>query len=116
MKITLTILKEDIEAGNYMNPEECPITKALARAGYPHLKDRGLSIRNEAWKKVTTYRNRDYKALSDRVCSMHIRERNRKANQSNDVLTVPETFTATIEVADESDSHPESHTNIQDFN
>src|SRR6476659_7973126 len=35
--LKLKILAEDIKLDNYTNAEECPITKALARAGRPDL-------------------------------------------------------------------------------
>lgn len=44
--ITLTILEEDIRELNYHDSENCPITKALARAGYPELRESGGSLTN----------------------------------------------------------------------
>lgn len=40
--ITLTILAEDILLDNYKDYKECPITKALHRAGYLNLEDIGF--------------------------------------------------------------------------
>lgn len=47
IQIELTILKEDMKEGNYFDNTKCPITKALARAGYPNLQDHGLEIRDK---------------------------------------------------------------------
>lgn len=44
MKITLIILAKDIKENNYFDTGDCPITKALHRAGYTFLKDTGTMI------------------------------------------------------------------------
>ena len=45
-KVMLNILASDIKEGLYLNPEHCPITKALARAEYPQLRNHGMGIKN----------------------------------------------------------------------
>jgi hypothetical protein len=42
--IKLKFLAEDFFEGCYMHSADCPITRALARAGYPHMKDIGAHI------------------------------------------------------------------------
>ena len=56
--ITLTILAEDILLNNYRDYEECPITKALHRAGYLNLQDIGfISGRDNDGNDITIDNN-----------------------------------------------------------
>lgn len=71
MKATLTILAEDIRQGNYMDSSNCPITKALHRAGYPDLRDSGIEIINNYDDAVCNRRTcPEYQALIDKVIGM----------------------------------------------
>lgn len=48
-KITLNISKKDLREANVSNGLDCPITRALSRAGYPNLMDYSnkLAIKDE---------------------------------------------------------------------
>lgn len=64
-EITITILAEDILLDNYTNSSECPITKALHRAGYTELKDTG-NIKGELdgeYISIHHRENESYEAL-----------------------------------------------------
>lgn len=73
MKIKLTILAEDILLDNYFNCRECPITKALARAGYPELQDIGRIVGaiNGISIEITRENNDSYLKLTNRLYSMY---------------------------------------------
>ena len=56
--ITLTILAEDILLDNYKDYKDCPITKALHRAGYLNLEDIGfISGTDNDGNKITIDNN-----------------------------------------------------------
>ena len=69
-QITLTILKEDILLNNYLHSDECPITKALHKAGQLGLYDSGcisgmdnkneyirIHVENESYYEYYTHIN-----------------------------------------------------------
>lgn len=68
--IKLKILAEDIRELNYGNPNKCPITKALARAGYPHLRDEGMNIVENFNDTVYRYSQRDLDTLQTKMFGM----------------------------------------------
>lgn len=117
MKITLTILKEDIEEGNYTNADICPITKALRRAGYPNLRDEGINIVDETGKAVCKWENNSsYAELSRTIANMDSYVWKKRFNEDTLDFPAPETFTVTIEVSDPSDMKPEVDlVDAQDF-
>lgn len=72
-QITITILAEDILLNNYMNCDECPITKALHRAGYSELKDTG-SIEGEldgVYICIASTNNDSYREMLTKLFGMY---------------------------------------------
>ena len=71
--LELHILAEDILEVSYFDGKDCPITRALARAGHPELHDSGNEIVNdETSKKIIDRRDPTYETLVNRVISMYI--------------------------------------------
>lgn len=85
-ELTLNILASDIETTDYMEADDCAITRALVRAGRPDLVDTGLaiSVRGSIIGDLVKLGNPTYRELSDKVVSMY--EGNSK----------PEDFTHTL--------------------
>jgi len=101
MKITLNILKEDIVLDNYLNSDNCPITKALHRAGYNNLKDTGSieGIINEKIIDISEDNNESYKQLLTKLFSMYAWFNTTFTNSSTglDIIPInPESFEHTI--------------------
>ncbi|HMT03843.1 MAG TPA: hypothetical protein PKD00_11200, partial [Burkholderiales bacterium] len=68
---TLHILADDIWNNGYLNSEECPITRALRRAGKEGYKDQGTAIVNNDNKIVITDYDEQYELLQIKVQSMY---------------------------------------------
>lgn len=71
-EITLSILASDIENTDYMQSEDCAITRALARAGRSDLKDVGRGIirckdPNIFNRYIINWDNPSYQELASRV-------------------------------------------------
>lgn len=66
MKVKLKILASDILEDKYMNSNDCPITRALRKAGLNDYKDAGLCI-SAPQGDVTP---RGYKALTNKLMPM----------------------------------------------
>lgn len=106
MKIRLTILKEDILLDNYMDSNHCPITKALIRAGYTELCDKGMIQGTINGKEVNLSgsNNVSYRDLLMKLSGMynsftryglmHVGE---KPEQDTPEAEEPETFTHVLE-------------------
>jgi hypothetical protein len=99
-QITLTILAEDILLDNYMNSKNCPITRALHRAGELKLGDSGYI---NGWDKegnwvVINNDNFSYRKLVIKLFSMYL-SFNNSFKTSGDVILTPipvEDFVHTI--------------------
>jgi hypothetical protein len=71
MKTKLTILKEDILKDNYLRSSQCPITKALRRAGFPRLKEGGSEIVvDDQW--LNRFVAKTPQELQDKLFAMYI--------------------------------------------
>lgn len=77
MIIKLQILASDIREGTYMNPEDCPITRALRRAGVLNVMDGGIYLRNSLYKQIHS-NNAD--KLQERVGKMYGWTKGRRAD------------------------------------
>lgn len=70
--LSLNILAKDILENDYINANECPITKALARAGRPDLHDiAGLYNKADEKRLFFTDSNPSYQTLRDNVLGMY---------------------------------------------
>jgi hypothetical protein len=94
--ITITILKEDILLNNYHDADECPITKALHRAGYIELHDVGR-IHGELNSDYISINHRDNSTYRDLILklfgmynSMEVNEDNELKTTINNKLITPE--------------------------
>lgn len=69
MEIVLNILRADILNSKYTNANECAITKALARAGYPEYRDCGsdITLINNSRGVLVTDSNKTYNSLTKKV-------------------------------------------------
>lgn len=68
-QLILQILEKDIRETNYINSNDCAITRAIRRAGYPLGKDSGsLSLDNDI---CIHYYNEDYNTFVDKVMGMY---------------------------------------------
>lgn len=79
-RITLKILASDIRETDYMDTHDCAITRALARAGYPHLIDFADSIvekdfQHENKPTNVSINEEQYNKLYDVVCGMYLTKR-----------------------------------------
>lgn len=72
-KVTLKILASDIRNTQYANAKDCAITRALHRAGYPHLKDCGTDIFDTITNKevISADDSIEYNNLMNRVINMY---------------------------------------------
>ena len=98
--ITLTILKEDILLDNYMDSGECPITKALRRAGHPNLYDRGyITGQDNNYEEVHIIdnNNESYNDLLKKLYGMYNSLGNDYKHNYELIESIPiETFTHTL--------------------
>lgn len=74
MKIQLDILKEDMGHKMYIQSDKCPITKAFARAGHPHLHDMGDIVtyqdNNDIMMIIPIINEDEYKIMTKEVRAM----------------------------------------------
>lgn len=98
VQVELHILRQDILDNDYINPEYCPITRALARAGYPNLSDHGTHIEDNKRRIICGDRSNDYCELSTTVASMYVYKNNpgKYENDPDTSILQPRDFTATI--------------------
>ena len=87
--VTLNILKEDLESCDYRNPLDCPITRALHRAGHLNLRDVGVFIKNSEDKSVIDYSDPFYCELVMKVMRM-------MGHTDSNRHLEPEDFTVTL--------------------
>lgn len=85
-KIELRILAQDIKDNGYFGGDRCPITRALARAGYPHLRDAGYikdttKIEDEECRVMDVSSNETYKALVFTLLGMY-------STKDDEVITI----------------------------
>ncbi len=79
--ITLNILAKDILENSYVESDECPITRALERAGYTEYCDAGTCItKKDTLEDLITDENETYLSLVTKVCQMY----NTKNNNNKD--------------------------------
>ncbi len=72
MEIKIKILAEDIRNTNYFSSKDCAITRALHRAGYPNLRDCGVSIMNDNDGSRSNIMNHgEYMKMTDKVINMY---------------------------------------------
>ena len=72
MKVKLQILAKDIKESDFFHSDDCAITRALKRAGFPHLKDTGTGIEEkETGRRVAGMRTLGYNKLNSRVQHMY---------------------------------------------
>lgn len=73
MTINLEILAEDMSSTTYTMGCDCAITRALKRAGYPHLQDSGIGIKDMNTNSyiVTERESGQYQSLSNHVIAMY---------------------------------------------
>lgn len=104
-KIILNILKENILLDNYMHYNECPITKALQRAGHVEAFDMG-SINgriNGEEVYISSKNNASYKELLTKLYGMYNSFTSNGGEEyllSGEIIPEPievEDFTAVIE-------------------
>lgn len=68
-QIKLEIKAEDILLDNYFDSENCPITKALHRAGYTDLKHTGIVIIDK--EDIFPSTNSSYESLLEKLYGMY---------------------------------------------
>ena len=74
-KLVLKFKPSDFD-GSYMLSDTCAITKALARAGFPHLYDCGTSIDNRStFEPFISYPDKRYVKLSIKVINIYEKKR-----------------------------------------
>jgi len=98
VQVELQILREEILANEYFH-RQCPISRALARAGYPDLQDTGLHIVDSYSNMVCSYKDIEYKQLTATVVGMYIcKDPKRYKATAEDIpfIQAPRDFTATI--------------------
>jgi hypothetical protein len=69
-QIKLQILLEDLKTTSYRDSKDCPITRALKRAGYVDWKDVGLGIDDENGDEIVGIDNLTYERLANKVLGM----------------------------------------------
>lgn len=80
----LKILAEDIMNYGYYNSSNCPITRALQRAGFENYEDHGVHIKDtDGTLIISSEEDKDlydenYKNLVNRVISMYAYKHNEK--------------------------------------
>ncbi len=89
--VTLQILASDILTTQFTNSEDCAITRALSRAGYPHMRHTGFEIASgkpgiDEVYYATNDKNPELVDLSDKVDMMYMN------------LEKPEDFEHTLEL------------------
>lgn len=67
-KIKLIILASDMKEANYGDPNDCPITRALKRAGFHGWRDTGYGIDNIFHEEVV--KGPHYIEMADKVLGM----------------------------------------------
>lgn len=99
VQIELQILREEILANEYFH-RQCPISRALARAGYPDLQDTGLHIVDMSGLPVCDINgDKNYSQLVRTVCGMYIcikPEKYEATPKDIPFIQAPRDFTATI--------------------
>lgn len=71
MEIKLQILAKDIKNNGYIYHGDCPITRALKRAGFDY-SDGGTSIYdNQTNQNIVTNENSTYNELANKVVRMY---------------------------------------------
>jgi hypothetical protein len=68
--ITLEIKAADFKPDGYTDSVDCPITKALQRAGLEGYADHGMDISDSSGKIVTNTGKEDYRLLVVKVVGM----------------------------------------------
>lgn len=98
VQVELHILREDILDNDYMNTKYCPITRALARAGYPYLSDHGTHIQDNKRRFICGDSSNDYFELSTTVANMYVYKSNPTIYENDPTTSIlpPRDFTATI--------------------
>ena len=97
-RLVLTIFKKDILQDNYMDSDNCPLTKAYRRAG-KNWTDEGIDINTRCSDIVITYKeNKSYKKLVDTLIAMYMSfSKDRQSNSNNPQKKLPvKRFTHTL--------------------
>ena len=90
MEIKLTILAKDVLENDYLNSNNCPITRALQRAGFKGWEDCGTEIQDENDKSVITDENATYRVLQQTVMGMYrAKDKTIYTNKTGVVKSVP---------------------------
>jgi hypothetical protein len=90
IEVTLNILAKDFEETSYMNSYDCVITRALHRAGYPDLRDSGMSVINEDKKRICGWASdMGYEELTSTVVDMYSGKIPAKDFSKNIILNIP---------------------------
>jgi len=97
-EITITILKENILQNSYFDSRNCPISRALKRAGYEGLQDCGYIVGTLDGEKVEIDTcNEDYHALLTKLFSMYNSKNGHQHGLGGVAPAIPiEDFTVTI--------------------
>ncbi len=82
--IKLQILAEDILKSNYFNSDDCAITRALARAGYPEYSDIGNEISSDEGEKIIGDENETYQSLIMKVQRLYGLDGKKRENPIED--------------------------------
>lgn len=67
-KIKLTILASDMKETDYLDNKDCPITRALYRAGYKGWRDTGTTIMNEKGERKIV--DKSYHDMTNKIVRM----------------------------------------------
>ncbi len=70
-KIILNILAQDILEARYLDSEDCPITRALSRAGFPEYEDAGEILDENGVAIATIENNNSYVELVKKLFGMY---------------------------------------------
>jgi hypothetical protein len=98
-EVELQIHEKDFHETEYQQTDDCAITRALTRAGYPQLRDAGIDIVDREDEGIVVCNGSSYKEMSDRVLRMYrYLGKEMEYNFKNTFLTEkPQDFTAVLE-------------------